>query len=140
MMMADPQGYANAVIANANVLVAKAQAATTTKVDGLIRVNDADFPAVRCVSGQVSSFNGVELYTADNRKMRFVSEVDGKTTVIYFSNAGGEGATLHGCGKLNVAPTNASLNGVRMMSGSAEIVCRNAGLHIEGQFSFQCSQ
>ncbi len=125
-------------IQQAQNMVQQAQAAAQPRVNGTIQVNSAPFPTLRCSSGQLAGFNGIEVSGGDASRIRLVSEVDGSSTVVYFP-AGGSSTAMKSCGTVQVQPTGLTVNGVRAVTGTAQFDCTASAVHIAGNFSFQCS-
>jgi hypothetical protein len=115
------------------------KAATAPKVEGTIHVEEADFPVEHCSSGQIRGFSGIDL-TSGRRRVRIVSELDGKTTIIYFADQDGEGTVMRGCAHLSLKPTAASVNFITVVTGTAEVDCRAQDVHVDGALTFQCSR
>jgi hypothetical protein len=124
-------------IAQAQQAAAQAQQAAQSKVDGTITVNSAPFSVTSCMSGQLSGFNGVDVLSVDGSRLRLVEEVDGTETVIQMGT-GAQPVTMKGCGKIDVQPSNVSINGVRVLRGTAQMDCTEGALHVAGSVSFQC--
>jgi hypothetical protein len=130
---------AKARLAAMEATLASVKAATATKVDGTLHSDGVDFPIDHCSSGQLGGFSGIEL-TSGSRKIRIVSEVDGKTTVIYFPDLDGEGVVMRDCAHISLSATGASFNFVTVVTGTANVDCRAPYLHLDGALSFQCSR
>ena len=130
----------NQMVAAAQANAAQAmQIAATGQVSGSMTVNSAPYAPIRCGAGQASGFSGVDVFGNDGSRVRFVSEVDGTSSVIYFSPAaGGAGATMKGCATLNVRPTGVILNGVPQVSGNVQLDCKNDAVHLAGMIAFTC--
>ena len=130
----------NAQIQQANASVARAvQAAQTGQVSGTLNVNATPYPAIRCSAGQANGFNGVDVYGSDGSRIRFVAEVDGTSSVIYFTPAAGAaGVTMKGCSTLNVRPSGVVVNGVAMVNGNAKVACQAGAVRIDGFIGFGC--
>jgi hypothetical protein len=126
-------------IQQANQMVQQAQAAAQPRVTGTLQINSAPFPIMRCMSGQLTGFNGIDVMGSDASRVRLVSEVDGTTTAIYFAPAG-VATSMKSCGAVQVQPTGITINGVRVVQGSAQLDCTKDTLHVAGNFTFQCSQ
>jgi hypothetical protein len=116
---------------------AQAQQAAQSKVDGSLTVNSSPFSVTHCTSGQLSGFNGVDVLGVDGSRLRLVEEVDGSETVIQMGT-GAQPVTMKGCGKIDVEPSNVSVNGVRVLRGSAQMDCTEGALHVAGNVTFQC--
>lgn len=127
------QAMANAVITQANA----AMAASQPHIEGSLTVNGNPFALTRCITGQFSGFNGVDVMTVDSSRLRLVQEVDGSGTVIQMGT-GAAPVTMKGCAKINVQPSNMTVNGVRILSGTAQVDCTSGPLHVAGNVTFQC--
>jgi hypothetical protein len=122
-----------------NAQVAAAHAAAQWKFEGPLTVNSAAVSVTHCTSGQLMGFNGVDVLTIDGSRLRLVQEVDGSGTVIRLGT-GANPVTMKACGKIDVQPSNVSVNGVRVLRGSAQLDCTSDGLHVAGNVTFQCGQ
>jgi hypothetical protein len=129
----------NNMVAQANSMVAQAQQAAQSRIDGSLSVNAAPFSPTHCMSGQLAGFNGVDVLGVDGSRLRLVQEVDGSSTVIQMGT-GATPVTMKACGKIDVQPSNITINGVRVMRGTAQLDCTSGQLHVAGNVSLQCGQ
>jgi hypothetical protein len=103
-------------------VVQQAQAASQSHVDGALSLNAAPYTVARCVSGQLTGFNGVDVMGVDGSRLRLVKELDGSGTVIHMGTAANP-VTMKACSKIDVQPANVSVNDVRVLRGSAQVDC-----------------
>jgi len=123
-------------IQQANETVAQA---AESHVDGPISVNAAPFSPSRCLSGQLAGFSGVDVLGIDGSRLRLVQEADGSGTVVQ-TGMGATPVTMKGCGRIEVRPTGAMVDGVRVVRGTAQLDCTAGDLHVAGDVTFQCGQ
>jgi hypothetical protein len=112
-------------------------AACSAHVTSNVRVDGAPFQPKTCVSGQARGFPGIELGDAQGNRLRLATNVDGSTSVAYFTPARAGGEALGTCASLAVQQGTGVVNGVRNLDGAATLACQSPRRQIEGALRFE---
>ncbi len=122
------------------VMVAGALLACRAKLSGSINVDGTTFKPSACRSGQANmpKFSGVDFTDGSGRRLRFVALENGSLRTFLFEPGAKTGSLIgQGCGTINVAEQNSTVNDVKNVQGTLSADCTGSGHHITATMNFK---
>lgn len=106
------------------------------KLRGAFILNGQTFQPTSCRSGEVSSFQGVDLINADGAIIRVVQTPMNIPQVLYLQNENSPATPLGTCGTMSFRRTNTRINNVYNVEGSASLQCAGP-MNLSGTVRFE---
>lgn len=102
-----------------------------------LRVEGTSFVPVICQSGQRRGFLGVELVDEQQRRLRLSQGVDGGLQAVYLPPGAAVGEHLGDCGTIRLDAPSSAVNGVKNVTGQADLRCEAGPYQVTGHVSFE---
>jgi len=109
----------------------------TAHTNSTLRVGGTSFVPVICQSGQTRGFLGVELVDEQQRRLRLAQGVDGGLQAVYLPPGAAVGEHLGGCGTIKLDAPGGAVNGVKNVTGQAELRCEGGPYPVTGHVVFE---
>jgi len=102
-----------------------------------LRVEGTSFVPAICQSGQRQGFLGVELVDEQQRRLRLSEGVDGGLQAVYLPPGAAVGQHLGDCGTIKLDAPSGAVNGVKNVTGQADLRCESGPYPVTGHVSFE---
>ncbi len=107
------------------------------KFEGTLQVDDSEFIAQKCSSGNALGFSGIELADAGGRRIRAISDPISAEAKVALFNPAQTAVELGPCAKLEMYPQNSTVNGTKNQQGTVTFSCTNGQHKIAGTMQFK---